>query len=178
MLVVLISTWSYLPPQGFAATNEDEARWFIGLVNKRNGKDFYVPAGKAALDVIKDFRNHVIANNLPAFFTKPGAIQILSRVYPCTNGQSLASREMSQVIGKQVTVQPTGVYATIDTSLMIATIQKLNATKDYENDGVIMRIETSRERLRDDLRARRMADYSVSEALEFLPTPLEFLPIP
>ena len=130
-IALLLTAGECLAPSARATEPASEGRQFAGFINTYNNKSFCVPGTTPLLDVAKALQQYAQSHQIPDKLTTPQAVQILAQLYPCQPSST----------ARNVVVEPTGEYATIDTSKIIALMRTLGATSDHESDSVVESIK-------------------------------------
>ena len=136
-LAVLLAAGSFVGP-GQAQSPSADASDFLRLIQAYRGKVFCAPPTatlKDAANVVSDYvRSHP---ELQGRYSDQQALQALANAYPCHIDPNMP---LNQAGGQHLSVQPVGVYATIDTKPDIATVQLLRSGLGREASDLAMRV--------------------------------------
>jgi len=138
--LIFIALFSHLPcSSALAADGKSEVLWFANLVKENYGKTFCSPPNTTLGEIAKTFGRYADAH--PEFhgrLTDAQTIQGLSEAYPCKQiSPNTPVAELAKKGVKNIVVQPTGEFKSIDTSSIGSVMQKLRGTVAHENDNLV-----------------------------------------
>jgi len=126
-------------PSARAADGKSEALWLANLIKENYGKTFCAPPATTVGEIARAFGRYADAH--PEFhgkLTEAQTIQGLSEAYPCQKiSPNTPIAELAKKGVKNIVVQPTGEFTSIDTRSIGSTMQKLRGTVARENDTLV-----------------------------------------